>query len=304
MIRIQQIFFLFLFLSATIFAQDESQLAKTLSKLAGGAVQGFAGPVGSAFGNNLNSGWFHKSPQSKIFGIDLEIGVVGTGTFVTDENKTFDVHSTFRFDNTQASNIADLLNSDPNYTSLPPSQQSQVRQSFIDQLVQNDVKVGFSGPTLVNSDGSPIVIEFNPGTITLLNPVNGAPTTYNIGAFKDSIQGVKGFNLPIVPLPLPQVSLGTVYGTMLTLRGAPMDIPAGDFGKVRFFGFGVQHNLGMWLAIPAVDVAASFYSTNLSIKAKQNGKEQEPHQPQPEQKSSQKWNRQAQETALRLPQGC
>jgi hypothetical protein len=54
-----------------------------------------------------------------------------------------------------------------------------------------------------------------------------------------------------------------------------MDIPAGNFGKVRFFGFGIQHNLGMWLPIPIFDVALSYYSTGLSIKATQNGKEQE-----------------------------
>lgn len=257
------------------FAQDSSDLAKTMSKLAGGATQGYMGPAGSAFGNNLNSGWFHKAPQSKIFGIDIELGVVVAGTFVSDENKTFSVNNTFRFDDTQSGSIANLLNSDPGYNALSPGLKTQVRTNFINQLKQNDVQVGFSGPTLLGGASDPLLVTFNPGTVTLQNPVSGAPTTYNIGAFKDTIKGVKSFDIPIVPLPLPQISLGTVYGTMVTLRGAPIDIPAGKFGKVRFFGFGIQHNLGMWLPIPIVDVALSYYSTGLSIKSKQNGKEQE-----------------------------
>lgn len=256
-------------------AASAQDLGETLSKLAGGAVEGFVGPAGTAFGNNLNTGWFHKAPKDKIFGIDLELGIVATGTFVSDENKTFSVNSSFRFSDAQATSIAAMLNNDPNFVSLPLLLQNQVRTNFINQLKQNDVSVGFSGPTLLGGDATPLTVNFNPGTVTLSNPVTGAPSTYSIGAYADTIDGVKGFSLGVVPLPMPQASIGTVFGTMVTLRGLPVDIKAGDFGKTRFFGFAVQHNLGMWLPIPIVDLAVSYYNTNFTVKGDQNGAEKE-----------------------------
>lgn len=256
---------------SSVFAQEESELSKTMSKLAGGAIEGFLGPAGSAFGNNLNTGWFHKAPKDKIFGIDLEVGVVMAGTFTSDANKTFDLNSSFRFDDAQATTIANQLD----LSTTPVQFRTQIRNEFITQLKNNDVSVRFNGPTFLNGDGSPVTIVFDPGSVQLTNPANNTKQNYSVGAFGDTVEGVKGVDLPIVPLPLPQVSLGTIYGTMVTLRGLPVDIPAGDFGKVRFFGFGIQHNLGMWLPIPIVDLAVSYYSTGLSVKAKQNGKEQE-----------------------------
>lgn len=97
-------------MTGSAFAQEESELSKTMSKLAGGAIEGFLGPAGSVTGNNLNTGWGSmKHPKDKIFGIDLEIGVIGVGTFTTDENKTFNVNSSFRFDDAQATTIANQL---------------------------------------------------------------------------------------------------------------------------------------------------------------------------------------------------
>ena len=258
-------------LTGSAFAQEESELSKTMSKLAGGAIEGFLGPAGSAFGNNLNTGWFHKAPKDKIFGIDLEIGVIGVGTFTTDENKTFNVNSSFRFDDAQATSIANKLD----LTTTPVALQAQIRTEFKNRLKSNDVQVGISGPTFLNGDGSPVLISFNPGTVSLTDPTTNSQKQYAVGAYGDTIDGVKGIDLPVVPLPMPQISLGTLYGTMVTVRGLPIEIPIPDFGKGKFFGFGIQHNLGMWLPIPVVDLAVSYYSTSLSLKALQNGKEQE-----------------------------
>ena len=113
------------FIASIAFSEDDSELAKTLSKLAGSAAQGFVGPAGSGFGNNLNLGWSHKAPSSKLFGIDIEIGVVAAGTFVTDENKTFDVNGSFRFNDPQAQAIAN---------GLPNGTPQAVRDTFIANL--------------------------------------------------------------------------------------------------------------------------------------------------------------------------
>ena len=55
-------------------------LQETLTKLTGTAGEAYVAPIISAFGSNLNSGWVHRSPSSKVFGVDIEVGVVAMAT--------------------------------------------------------------------------------------------------------------------------------------------------------------------------------------------------------------------------------
>ncbi|MDP3682620.1 MAG: hypothetical protein Q8S01_01690, partial [Ignavibacteria bacterium] len=61
-------FFTVIILFAFIFSGvGKSQtLQETLSNLSNDAAQAYVSPIISGFGANLNSGWVHKSPSSKI----------------------------------------------------------------------------------------------------------------------------------------------------------------------------------------------------------------------------------------------
>lgn len=262
--------------SSAVFGQaqqnDDSDLGKVLGALAGDAALGYLGPAGSGFGNDLNSGWFHRAPSAKIFGFDFEFGVVASGTILPDTKKTFEVSSTFRFNNTQAGFIANGLTNDPNYNALSVAQKSQVRTSLINQIMANAIGVSFAGPTFTGPKDIPLVVKTSGGAFTLLSPVPGVPnSTFNLPVYQDTIKDgngkpIGGFDIPIVPLILPQISIGTLFGTQFTLRGAPVEIPAGSFGKVKFFGFGIQHNPGIWFPNPLpVDIAFGYFSTDLKV---------------------------------------
>ncbi len=249
-------------LTGSVFAQatteEEGGFAGTLKNMAGDAGKGFIQPVVSAFGANLNGGWFHKSPQTKIFGIDLELGAVFMATFTTDENKTFNVNGNFKFSggpvgsNSEAEQLASSINGYNN--PLFP------KQAAIDAIANQQFSVGIQGPTVVGSKSDTLKIIVPANTIN----VNG--TNYTIPAQTSVISEVTGVldGSATVPLFAPQFSIGTIYGTQFSFRYLP-EVDAGDIGKVKYFGFGIQHNLGMWLPIPVVDVAASFFTQKLNV---------------------------------------
>ena len=252
--------FLVVFVLALFSLVQAQDLTETLTKMAGSAAQGYVQPVASGFGANLNGGWFHKSPQTKIFGIDLELGFVGMATFTNEENKTFTTTGGFRFGGgpvNSGSQSEDIAKNIPNYALLPTAQKQQV----IDAIANTEFQVGITGPTIVGTKQDTMKLSIPSRTIT----ANGQ--TYTINGHTQTLDGVVGIldGSATIPLAAPQASIGTIYGTQFTFRWLPEMEISKDLGKFKYFGFGIQHNLGMWLPIPVVDVSASFFTQNLKV---------------------------------------
>jgi hypothetical protein len=236
-------------------------LEETMKNLGVEAGKGFVQPVVSGFGSNLNGGWFHKAPAAKIFGIDLELGVVAMGTFTTDENKTFSLSGNFQFgggpvgSNSQAEGLAANITG---YSSLPGAQKQQV----IDAIAAQQFTVQMAGPTVVGTKSDFLKITVPGQTINVpgLGNKTLAPNTQNITEVTGLLDGGA-----IIPLVAPQASIGTIFGTQATFRFLPEVEISPELGKFKYFGFGLQHNLGMWLPIPIVDVGASFFTQKLNI---------------------------------------
>ncbi|MFA6439319.1 MAG: DUF6588 family protein [Bacteriovoracaceae bacterium] len=263
-------------LMGSAFAQTEEEggFEGTLKKLAGDAGKGFVQPVVSGFGNNMNGGWFHKAPGTKIFGIDLEVGLVAMGTFTTDENKKFSTKGSFRFSGgkysntdplnpvskSQAEGIAEKIS---NWGPLPANE----KQAIIDAISNTNFNVGIAGPTVVGTKQDTMKITFDPTLFSYTSPNTGASASTSIPGSEVALQGVTGVldGAAMIPLAAPQFSIGTIYGTQATFRYLPEIEISKDLGKFKYFGFGIQHNLGMWLPIPIVDVAASFFTQKLEV---------------------------------------
>lgn len=231
-------------------------LQETLSGLSNDAAQSYVSPIISAFGSNLNSGWVHKSPSSKVFGIDIEVGIVAMATMFGDNNKTFLSSGTFRFNNSQA---LDLLNKNPSTQGLDNVEKNALAYA----LSKEEFNVSISGPTIVGKKESEVLVGF--GGKNNLSADNGVHS-YNIDPTTVHT-GVMGFlgDAPALPLVAPQFSIGTVYGTMATFRFLP-SIEVGDLGKFSYFGFGLQHNPAMFIPVPLpVDVSAAFFTQSLKV---------------------------------------
>ena len=207
-----------------------------MTKLTGTAGEAYVAPIISAFGSNLNSGWVHRSPSSKVFGVDIEVGVVAMATMFGDNNKTFSTNGTFRFSQAQAREMIDASTSDPKLLFLTSGQKDELANL----VAQQDFTVGAN-------------ISYN-------------SQTYKVDP-KAIATGAKGFldDAPALPLVAPQFSIGTVYGTMATFRFLP-SVEVGDLGKFSYFGFGLQHNPAMFIPVPLpVDVSAAFFTQTLKV---------------------------------------
>lgn len=251
-------FFMVIILGAFIFTGvGKSQtLQETLTKLTGNAGEAYVSPIISAFGSNLNSGWVHKSPSSKLFGVDIEVGVVAMATMFGDNNKTFKSSGTFRFSQAQARSMIDQSTTDPKLLALTPGQKDELAAL----VAQKEFSVDISGPTIVGKKESEVMVDFS-----------GAEVTYNSLNYKVDKQsiatGAKGFlgDVPALPFAAPQFSIGTVYGTTVTFRFLP-SVEIQDLGKFSYFGFGLQHNPAMFIPVPLpVDVSAAFFTQSLKV---------------------------------------
>lgn len=186
-----------------IYAQNN--LSQTLSNLSNDAASAYLVPAVSGFGADINSNWFHEIVQPKILGFDLELSFVGMGTFFNDANKTFSATGLFRFNTSQAGTLTSSITN------------STYRKGVINEIITQDLQVGISGPTVVGSKNQNVVITF-PGKTFVFDNQSFSVPQQNI-----SLTDVKGYlnNLPILPVATPQLSIGTIVGTSVTLRYLP-----------------------------------------------------------------------------------
>jgi len=239
---------------------EGEELKEFIEGLSMDAASKYVAPIVSAFGANLNGGWFHKAPSSKIFGLNIEVGVVGMGTFYPkgEEYLSFDTSGDFRFNSEQAGElVAGLF--------LP----AIVEDALIDEIAGTEFTVGISGATVIGAVDDYIEISFSGADITFIDPTTGLERTETVGAQVITLP-IGGFetisDLSFLPFIAPQLSVGTIFGTRVTFRYLPSITISEEFGKFKYFGFGIQHNPGVLLPTPLpLDVSVGFFTQTLEI---------------------------------------
>lgn len=234
-------------------AQDDLQ--STLSALSADAARAYVGPIVSGFGANLNSGWIHRAVPNKIFGVDFELGVVAMGTLFGDDAKTFSSTGIFKFSKPQAEQLTSGI-----------SNTFGERDSVIKFIVNEQFTVGITGPTIIGSKNENVVVSFGGKTYS----VNTPGGTQSVTVQPDTIQlsGVTGFleDLSLLPLAAPQLTVGTVYGTAISVRYLPDVEISADLGKFKYFGFGIQHNPSMWIPVPLpLDISVGYFTQTMEV---------------------------------------
>jgi hypothetical protein len=236
------------------------------------AASKYVAPIVSAFGMNLNGGWFHKAPSAKIFGFGIEVGVVGMATFYPEDQKylSFETSGDFQFSASQATDIVAGISLDP---ALEPFR-ALIENSLIDAITGRGISVGISGATVIGDPEDYIKIAYSAEDIVIDNPLFGAPgqpATITLPVPSDVITlPIGGFeaisDLSFLPLAAPQLSLGTVLGTRVTFRYLPSITLDEELGKFKYFGFGIQHNPGVLLPTPLpFDIGVGYFTQTLEI---------------------------------------
>ncbi|MFC1555843.1 DUF6588 family protein [candidate division KSB1 bacterium] len=226
-------------------------LEETLNSLSEIAGKEYVRPLVNGFGANLNSGWFHKAPNASIFGIDLEIGLVAMGAFLKDENKTFSTTGDFTFSYDQAYVLAQGTG----------QTNSTILDGIADAIAAQTHNVVISGATAIGAEDNNVIVSFSGNNVSY-----GGYTVPD----QDVDLGVGGIldDASMIPYAAPQFSIGTVYGTQATFRYLPDVEINSDIGKIKYFGFGIQHNPKIWFPadfILPVDLAASFFTQTLEV---------------------------------------
>jgi hypothetical protein len=233
-------------------------LEETLSELSADAAEQYVAPISSAFGANLNSGWFRRAPAADRLGFHLELGVVAMGSFFPTDADHFDVSGQFRFSASQANQLV-LVYEDMQGVNLP----QVVRRELVRQLTGQASTVRISGATVIGAASDSVTVGFGGDTYTALGDDYDLPA-YDLklpfGGFGDLAE------INLLPLAAPHLTLGTVQGTQLSLRYLPAVEISSDLGDFQYFGFGIQHNPMIWLerSLP-VDVALSFFTQRMEV---------------------------------------
>ena len=236
----------------------EGSFEETMEDLSGIAAEGYVGPIVSAFGTNMNGGWFHKVPNKKFLNIDLEFGVVVMGTVFPKDDEFFNVNGDFTFTKDQAASLTS------DYSSTP-----EIQDALIESIINQSFNVGISGPTIIGPADDEIKIEFHEHDLAVTYEAYGQSITDTLTVPGQQIGlGVGGLleDMPILPLVAPQIGIGSLFGTKIYARYLPTMDMGNELGELSYVGFGIQHNVKAWLPVPLpIDLCLAFYTQKLDM---------------------------------------
>jgi len=244
----------FTFSSSLLKAQD---LNSTLQFLSDEAAKAYLNPASNGFGADLNSGWFSRAPKPVMLSLDVNPGIVAMGAFLPGDHKTFSINGNFRFTPSQAGLLT---------RSVANQYGPEARQNLIDQLTSRDFNVGISGPTIIGSKNDYMKVNFNGATLNYQQQPGQPAQQIYVPPQEIPIQEIKGVldNMSMLPFGAPQLTVGTLYGTQVKFRYLPPTEISADLGKSDYFGFGIEHNIGVWMPLP-VDITIGYFTQSLKV---------------------------------------
>jgi len=111
------------------------------------------------------------------------------------------------------------------------------------ETLSDGTEITFNGdraPTVFGDTDTPDDVS-----VTVTDPDDGSEETFNVPP------GL--LDTPIAPLVMPQLRIGTVYGTDAQIRYFPkseLSAGGGSYGEVSLFGLAVRHDLNQWIPVP------------------------------------------------------
>jgi len=118
------------------------------------------------------------------------------------------------------------------------------------------------------------LIKNNQKTFHAVSPYGGtveAPTIFgsNEPVRVDRPNGLAenfpgGISMNILPLAVPQLSLGGLYGTEVSFRYFAIDV-SDEVGKMDLFGWGIRHSISQYFDALPVDIAVGYYSQSFKL---------------------------------------
>lgn len=215
----KKIFSLIIFISSVSLPQS---LSYNISQVAAGYTKQYVQPLTNAVGANINSGFYQafKVDGGTIGNFNFFIGVKAFGAFIPDDDKRFSASY-----KEKVSYIYNGLAYEVDaFVTVKDAPTIFGRAEPARALVQirDTIKVG--------------IISY---------PVNEDREYETIGGM---------LTTDIAPLFVPQLGIGTFFGTDLVLRWLP-PIEINEYGKLSFFGIGIRHSLTQYIPAFPFDIS-------------------------------------------------
>lgn len=218
-----------------IAGSTQAGFIEDIQRLASQNAENYVSPFVTSFGTNMNNGLYHTAMPHKLFGFDVGIRVMGA--MIPDDAMIYD----FALPPT-------ISYTDPTYGSVTLNTAALYGSTSLE------------APTVFGSDEETIVA---PDPVLVRNELAtawGVPASVIPSAAVDAVvaQGtfpmVPGLNLDLVPLAMPQFSIGLPFKTEAMLRFMPT-YDLGDYGEVSFFGVGLKHMVSKYIPACPVDIS-------------------------------------------------
>ena len=227
--------FAFSFANAQSFQEE-------LQKLAAENAQGYLKPFPTAFGTNMNSGLFHTAKTHKPF-LGFDVGVKVMFAFVPDEDMTYDFQ-------------------------LPTTPITFDYMGQTVSLTPADIYSDTEAPTVFGEDKEELAAD--PVLVADALAAQGI-TGLSVAQIQQLINDYliidipPGFDIPGLPLMIPQVSVGLPMKSEILLRFYPKTKVSDDLGEFGFFGIGVKHSISQYIPLFPINLSAQFAYQSLNF---------------------------------------
>ncbi|HLU70372.1 MAG TPA: DUF6588 family protein [Fibrobacteria bacterium] len=208
-------------------------MEKAVAKIGAAGAKAYLKPVVTAFGSNMNAGWYHHPPQPVKYGFQVRAGLGGSGTLLRTSDA---IHTRDRMAlDTSLSNALIAA------ATATPAQRDSLRL----RLAREPQDVILEGPAVTGDEGRQMRVIWTGRTVATGVPGDSVfipsdtVTITNLNGLLDGMTSMTLF--------APQINLGTLYGTHATLRWLPHYELRDEVGPIQYFGFGIQHNPAVWL---------------------------------------------------------
>ena len=212
-----------------------------IAQMIGENAEMYVQPLVTAFGSDINSGLYHTAKTHSLGGFDF--GLRAMIAFVPGEDETFTPTLGDPFD----------ITVDGYTVTLDPEELYGLLEE---------------SPTIVGDEERPGEIEADDDYILQELQDAGYPGQELPPGFEiPNLYLPGGVGITTIPLLVPQVSVGLLYGTEVMLRYVPPLTLSEDIGDISMFGLGVSHSVSQWIPVPMfpVDIAAQFMYQRLKI---------------------------------------
>lgn len=235
-------------LAAGVFAQSPTiDLATELTKVGTKNVSNYVAPIFNGFSADLNSAFYHSA----------------------------DLHSSLGFDVGLKFGFALIPDADRKYTFLTPDsiyiKNPALESQIITLKAGTDYDAEVPGaPTAVGDKKNKFYVTMKRATGSTQEDTIKRAIYDNLVARYGSnnlFQLPNGFDLPAIPLPMPQATIGLPFGLEVMVRFIPT-VSATEAGKFNYMGFGLRYDIDRLIRKSPLDIAVHFMTQKMNYKSK------------------------------------